>query len=245
MAASCPQCHAAVVPGMATCQFCGAQVDQLMSASAESQQAGSPGEEPAPDESAPAAPLATQAEPAPASPSTPTADVKGRSKPSSIPSSSDLKKFALFYFAAPVAVLAVILITLRFLSFFQGSNPEGDSPGIGTSQRSDTASSPRAASSGGLGIEVYPGAQKLSGEDQAATSDGSVVSAAYVSSDTMNKVIDFYKARMIGYATIYADGAGVVVSIVRSPNDSVRVGISPAPGGGSTRIYITHTTSSK
>jgi hypothetical protein len=61
----------------------------------------------------------------------------------------------------------------------------------------------------------------------------------------MNKVIDFYKVRMVGYASIYADGPGVVVSITRSPTDSIRVAISPAQSGGTTRIFISHTTSSK
>jgi hypothetical protein len=230
---------------MATCQFCGAQVDQLMPAAAESQRAGSAVEGPAPDRSALAAPLSQPVEPPSASPSTLPADVAGRSKPSRIASSGVLRKLILFYLAAPVGVLAVVFISVRFVSLFQSSKPEGDSSGISTSQQSETGSPPRAANSGGLGIEVYPGAQTVSGEDQAATSDGSVVSATYVSSDTMNKVIDFYKVRMVGYASIYADGPGVVVSITRSPTDSIRVAISPAQSGGTTRIFISHTTSSK
>jgi hypothetical protein len=230
---------------MATCQFCGAQVDQIVPADAESQQAESAIEEPAPDQSALAAPLATPVEPTAASPSIPPEDAAVGSKPPSILSSGALKKFLLFYIAAPIGVVAVIFIALRLVSVSSGSGPGGGFPGIGSSQPSESAPSPGGASSGGLGVEVYPGAQTLSGEDKAATSDGSVVSATYVSSDPMNKVIDFYKAQMVGYASIYADGAGVGISITRSPQDSIRIVISPAQSGGSTRIFISHTIGSK
>jgi hypothetical protein len=136
LAAFCPQCRAAVVPGMATCQFCGAQVDQIVPADAESRQAESAIEEPAPDQSALAAPLATPVEPTAASPSIPPEDAAVGSKPPSILSSGALKKFLLFYIAAPIGVVAVIFIALRLVSVSSGSGPGGGFPGIGSSQPS-------------------------------------------------------------------------------------------------------------
>ncbi len=57
----------------------------------------------------------------------------------------------------------------------------------------------------------------------------------------MKSVIEFYKTKMVGYASIYADGAGVTCSFSPSAKESVRVGISPDPSGG-TKIFISHTT---
>jgi hypothetical protein len=220
---SCPQCHAAVVPGMPVCQFCGARVEYIEAASAgESQRAELTIEE------------ASPAPPAPAAPPSQVAPVSGVS-------SSGLKKLI----PAAVILLAgifILYVVLRFFTVFPNLGSGGGSAAGDTAQPANAASPSGAVSAAELGVEIYPGASAISSGDRVASQDNSVVSATFVSSDSMDRVIDFYKSRMVGQASIYASGEGVVCSFSPNAKESVLVTISPSHNGGRTQIFISHTT---
>lgn len=137
-------------------------------------------------------------------------------------------------------VLVVSIARANFaFSFFGDSN---HSPTVDTPHPMDATPPASAASATDLGIDVYPGARALSDADRTTSSDGVRVSESFVSPATMTEVINFYKARMVGFASIYASGDGVVVSIKHDAQDSVLVAISPAQSGGKTKFSISHTT---
>jgi hypothetical protein len=255
--ASCPRCGAAVGPGMRACQFCGAPVS-IANPEADLPAAETPSAEvphtDAPQPDAPGIPWQTvPASPAPETPAIPLPE------PSSAPPSPAAKPLPFRDAAAQtglkkrlasvVAPIVVGLLTVAFMYFMIGrlfttlNGPGSATPSLGNSS-APPASAP--SSSGGavtvnLGVDLYPGAQPLAAPDHVDSSDRTVVSQSFESSDKMDQVINFYKARMVGYTSIYASGNGVVVSINPAPQDFVLVAIEPAPTAGRTRITITHT----
>jgi len=156
------------------------------------------------------------------------------------PGLGTIQKIALFYFV-PMALVAVIgFVALRSLigsanfgGAIQFSNPDKAADEAG-------ATPAQAATATDLGMDVYPGAQPLSSADRNTSADGSSVSESFVSSDEIDRVINFYKTKMVGTATIYASGNGVVVAISPSDRESFTVSISPAQSGGKTQFTITH-----
>jgi hypothetical protein len=227
MPTSCPNCRAAIVSGMRTCQFCGAPLDSAEPAASVSRQAAPPLVQAAPEAPRPAVPATiTQ----------PPAQIQKRSNRS-------LPKPLLY--GAAVVIFLIVFVFILFFAF--RSLNVFSTPNSGTGSTASETQNPRSPSSGPasaseLGIDIYPGAREVDDPDRSSSSDGTVVSATFVSADPMSRVIDFYKARMVGSASIYASGNGVVVSISHNAQDSVEVGISPATSGGKTRISITHTT---
>jgi hypothetical protein len=159
-------------------------------------------------------------------------------------SKSKKKKPTLLYagkiVAGPIAVLFIFFVVSRVLFVLPIFGHNGNSPAAIVPQP-DVASS-SSLSTGELGVDIYPGAHALSDGDHFNSSERSVVSQAFVTSDSMNMVINFYKARMTGQTAIYASGDGVVVSISPRAQESILVTISPAQSGGTTRITISHTT---
>jgi hypothetical protein len=225
--ASCPRCKAAVVPGTRNCQFCGAPVEYVEPPAAESRQSASPSAKAAPQKPPSPSPAPVAAARTPAKPG------KGGKKP-------------VIYYVIPgvVCLLGIVLvfyIAIRLQTVFSGPGSGNQSP-AGSAEQPQAGTASTAATAAGLGIDIYPGARQVSDQGRDDSSDSLVLTATFVSSDEMDKVINFYKARMVGYASIYADGAGVVVSITRSAKDSIRVGIWPAKSGGKTQFSITHTT---
>jgi hypothetical protein len=246
LADSCPQCHAAVVPGMRTCQFCGARIEDGEPVAAEHQRSELPAEEPLPEqpEEAPVTAQMQQGEapdaaapPNPPGAATAAAAVKppAQVRAASPGSAKKIKPSTIALIAVGLIGIAIVfLIAWRSLSAISGSGDSGQS----------TATSTGPVHASELGIDIYPEARALSDGDRSTSPDGSVVSQDFVSGDPMNKVVDFYRTRMTGYASIFADGSAIVVSITRA-QESIRVIVSPAQSGGKTRISISRTVSKR
>ena len=233
MAASCPKCSATIAAGMRTCQFCGASVDSVEPVAAESLQAESPASESSADK-LPTDKLGPDAN-ALATPTIPAEQATSVSRPAL----SGLKKIVLYYMLPPIGAILVLIVVLRVVSMssFKGSGTSADtSPGASSADLSDSATAE------GLGVDVYPGARAAADADRSTSADSTVVSQTFTTSDPIKGVIEYYKTKMVGYASIYADGASVVCSFSPSAKESVRVAISPDASGGTTRIYISHTT---
>jgi len=216
---------------MLKCQFCGTAVEYIEPTVAECEPEPLPLQDAAPDR-----PLTG------ISPTTikPSAREKDRSQAK--------RKKGPANFVIQIAIGLVILAFFYFmvshlLMFFPGLSRTGGASESAPVQESSASPPPDSAATD-LGIDIYPGVRTLSAPDRAISPDRSSVSAVFVSDDSMDKVIAFYKARMTGQTTIYASGDGVVVSISPNPQESTVVTIGPATSGGKTKISIAHTTTS-
>jgi hypothetical protein len=217
-----------VVPGLRSCQFCGAAVEYIEPEAVESEPAASFREEAAPDE--------------PASTRHSSASVpQAQDEASAVRVGSRRKRFIGVPAVVGLVVGAIMLLmALHLLRVYQNTPHESDSIPTGH-QESNAAATSGTVSAVDLGVDLYPGVRAVSSEGRRETSEGWVVSATFVSGDEMNAVIDFYKARMVGYTSIYASGSGVVISMSSSAQESVVIGIAPAQSGGKTKITITNT----
>jgi hypothetical protein len=95
-----------------------------------------------------------------------------------------------------------------------------------------------------LGVDLYPGATQQQGAVRITTPNGSAITATYVTSDSMDKVIDFYKGKLGASASVFQSDKSAVLSLnSEDKKDSVMVTIS-SDTPGQTKIGILHSKSS-
>ncbi len=116
-------------------------------------------------------------------------------------------------------------------------------PGAGTI----TANSKETFTASELGADIYPGAQSGEGSMRMTLPTGSMVTAVYVTSDSKDQVLSFYKARMGSAASIIDTADGAMITLPKGEQESVMITITakPSENDGKTKIAIVHTTSNK
>lgn len=96
-----------------------------------------------------------------------------------------------------------------------------------------------------LGTDIYPGAEPGKvGNMHVNTASGSMVSASYLTPDSREQVIRFYKSRFGDQATLTDMGPSVVFTLKKNTHEQVTVTVAQDAGqaGGKTQIRIIHTT---
>jgi len=98
-----------------------------------------------------------------------------------------------------------------------------------------------------LGTDPYPGAQSTPGGMKMDTPGGSMVMGSFLTTDSKQQVIDFYKARFGGETSVMDTPDGAIVTFNKSKQESIMVTITTntARDQGKTRISIMHTISNK
>jgi hypothetical protein len=95
-----------------------------------------------------------------------------------------------------------------------------------------------------LGVDLYPGATQEQGAVRINTPKGSAITATYVTSDSIDKVIDFYKGKLGPGASVFqSDKSAVLTLNSEDKKDSVMVTIS-SDTPSQTKIGILHSKSS-
>jgi hypothetical protein len=111
-----------------------------------------------------------------------------------------------------------------------------------------TANSNMKFTSEELGTEVYPGAEPAkSGNLRMNMAGNSVVSASFLTSDSKDQVVAFYKDKLGSDATSMDFGTNSILSLKKGEHEVVQVTVSQEANehDGKTQIHISHTTSSK
>jgi hypothetical protein len=93
-----------------------------------------------------------------------------------------------------------------------------------------------------LGTDIYPGAQPGKGGMRMNVAGNSVVTAVYVTSDSKQQVLDFYKSKLGSDANVFDYSAGATVSINKGDKESILITIAPNQSqyDGKTQISIVH-----
>jgi zinc-ribbon domain len=94
-----------------------------------------------------------------------------------------------------------------------------------------------------LGTDIYPGAQPTKGGMRMSLPTGSIVSAAFLTSDSKDQVLNFYKSKLGTEASVFDNTSSAMISLKKGSQESVMVTISvrSGEGGGKTKISIVHT----
>ena len=97
-----------------------------------------------------------------------------------------------------------------------------------------------------IGTDLYPGAEPTKGGMRMTLPTGSMVSAAYLTSDSRDQVLAFYKSKLPGNASTFNTDNGAVVTWNKDQNESIVITITSSPSefDGKTQIHIVHTTKS-
>jgi hypothetical protein len=99
-----------------------------------------------------------------------------------------------------------------------------------------------------LGTDLYPGADVAkSGNLRMNIAGSSIVSATFLTTDSKDKVIEFYKGKLGPDATSMDFGASAILSLKKGDQEQITVTIAQQSGqsDGKTQIHIQHTTVTK
>jgi hypothetical protein len=98
-----------------------------------------------------------------------------------------------------------------------------------------------------LGTDPYPGAQSTRGGMKMNLPGGSMVMGSFLTSDSKQQVIDFYKGKFGSGAATMDTADGAIITLPKSKQESVMVTITSnsSRDSGKTRIIITHTINTK
>lgn len=98
-----------------------------------------------------------------------------------------------------------------------------------------------------LGTEIYPSAQSAAGGGRMSLASVSVVSAVYLTSDSKDQVVSFYKSKLGSEATIYDAANSATISLRKGSRESLMISIvsRPSENNGKTKISIVHTTNKR
>ena len=110
-----------------------------------------------------------------------------------------------------------------------------------------SANTSETFTSSDLGTDIYPGATSGKGSMRMSLPTGTMVSAVYLTGDSKDQVLNFYKTRFGSDASVYDSSDGTVLTVNKGQQESVVVTITKGSGDneGKTEVHIVHTTSSK
>jgi hypothetical protein len=98
-----------------------------------------------------------------------------------------------------------------------------------------------------LGTDIYPGAQPSKGGLRMTLPTGPVVAANFLTSDSKDQVVSFYKEKFGSQAMTMDTDDGAILTVNKSKQDSVMLTITQKPSqfDGKTQIHIMHTINNK
>lgn len=98
-----------------------------------------------------------------------------------------------------------------------------------------------------LGTDIYPGAQSVKGGMKMESPTSSMVTGIFVTSDSKDQVVTFYKNKFGGSASTFDTSEGAVLTLPMGDKESVMVTITgkPSENEGKTKIVIVHTKETK
>jgi hypothetical protein len=110
-----------------------------------------------------------------------------------------------------------------------------------------TANTSETFSASDLGTDISPGAAAGKGSMRMSMPTGSMVSAVYVTGDSKDQVLAFYKTRFGSDASVFDSSDGTVLTVNKGQQESVVVTITKGSSeyAGKTEIHIVHSTSKK
>jgi len=147
---------------------------------------------------------------------------------------------------AAVAGYAVWKVAHSFHVSGSGDNAHVtfNAPGGGGTISANTAETFTAAD---LGTDIYPGATSGKGSMRMTLPNGSWVSAVFVTPDSKDQVVSFYKSKFGSDASIFDSAASAVISLQKGKKESIMVTVTANQSqyDGKTQVTILHTTSNK
>jgi hypothetical protein len=98
-----------------------------------------------------------------------------------------------------------------------------------------------------LGTDIYPGAQSIKGGMKMSLPTGMMVSGIFVTPDSKDQVVNFYKSEFGDTASFMDTEDAAMLTLKKGEQESVMVTVSSkaSENDGKTKIAIIHTTTNK
>jgi hypothetical protein len=98
-----------------------------------------------------------------------------------------------------------------------------------------------------LGTDIYPGAQSVKGGMRMESPTGSMVTGVFVTSDSKDQVVAFYKSKFGSGASTFDTADGAILTLPVGDKESVMVTVSAkqSENDGKTKLVIVHTKNNK
>jgi hypothetical protein len=130
----------------------------------------------------------------------------------------------------------------RFAHHFHVNGRDGQIT-LNTPSGSVTASNTSSYTPDELGTDIYPGAQPTQGGMRMNLPTGSVISGVFITPDSKEKVLAFYKSKLGSDASVFDAANSSMISLRRGSHENIMVSITSAHGDndGKTKISIVHT----
>jgi zinc-ribbon domain len=123
----------------------------------------------------------------------------------------------------------------------------GDRVTLHTPGGNITANASETYTADELGTDIYPGATTAKGGMRMSLPTGSMVTAVYLTPDSKDQVLSFYKGKFGSNASVFETPEASVLTINKGEKESVVVTITKgeSENEGKTQISIVHTTANK
>jgi hypothetical protein len=123
----------------------------------------------------------------------------------------------------------------------------GDKVTLHTPGGTFSANNSTTYSASDLGIDIYPGATGRHGGSKIETPNGSVITGVFLTADSKDQVVSFYKSRMGSGASVYDTSNGALLTVNKGNHESVMVTINAdtSQNEGKTQISIVHSRSAR
>lgn len=114
---------------------------------------------------------------------------------------------------------------------------------LNTPSGSVTASNASNFTADELGTDIYPGAQPTTGGMRMNLPTGSVISGVFLTTDSKEQVVAFYKSKLGSEASVFDAANSAMISVRRPSHDNIMISVSSreSENDGKTKISIVHT----
>jgi hypothetical protein len=152
-----------------------------------------------------------------------------------------------------LGILGVVSVSYVFYRAVHGIRVSSSGSGenahvtVNTPGGTFTADTTEKFSASDLGTDIYPGAEAGKGGARMTLPTGSWITAIYVTPDSKDQVVSFYKARLGSEVSVFDSGDAAVISVQKSKQESIMVTVTANKSeyNGKTQITIVHTVSNK
>jgi hypothetical protein len=249
MSVACAKCGAEIPAGVQFCSVCGTPTNAAASASSSGfTPVNIPGQ--AVPSQTPSAPQSTAGTP-PLPGYTPVAAAPAGYPPPAVVYPAKSGSSAIKIILIVVAILvglgvlgagAVGFMVWRVAHSFHVNGKDGQIT-MNTPSGSVTASGETNFTADELGVDIYPGARNVRGGMRMNLPTGSIVSGSFLTSDSKDQVLAFYKSKLGSAASVFDSDTSAMISVKKGDHENIMVTISgrPSENNGKTKISIVHT----
>jgi hypothetical protein len=128
-----------------------------------------------------------------------------------------------------------------------GISGNGNQVTLKTSDGTVNFNASQTYSAADLGTDVYPGSQSVKGGMKMSLPTGSMVTGIFVTTDSKDQVVAFYKGKFGGDASVMDMQDAAILTLKKGEQESVMVTVTSkaSENDGKTKIAIVHTTNTK